>query len=317
MVDIETSDHADQSRLDFDQKIAFHTLTGELLHTTAKRLNLTVSEENTRCTLHLEVTWSVYQQLLVGEWMGLFANARTSETQMDFEQDQVIELRVMLRQSLIPTACHNGTEVELVLQTLLGDSTEAHKLRNSESWLVIEVKQQLQLSAELDGSGTLKRGYRTLWAGPAVVGASYIAARVDYTLKEIVEGYLNRREIPYEWITESIIRLTYEGENGTWIVLVRTDEEKQVCLVYSIFPEFVPEEHRGEMAVYLIEENYDLVVGNFELDTTDGELRYRTSIDAENAHLTMELFGQLFKTNVVNMDHYFYVIQEGIQEGFL
>jgi hypothetical protein len=123
-------------------------------------------------------------------------------------------------------------------------------------------------------------------------------------------------EMKYEWIDETILRLSFTGEQGTWIVLVRTDEEKQLCIVYSIYPKLVPEEQRTEMALFLIEENYDLAVGSFELDTADGELRYRTSIDVENDRLTTELFGQLFTTNVVIMDQYFDAIGDGMKSGF-
>jgi hypothetical protein len=134
-------------------------------------------------------------------------------------------------------------------------------------------------------------------------------------MNEIVEGYLNGKEIPYERVAEGLLRITFTGMNGSWIVLIRTDEEKRICIVYSVYPELVLEEHRTGMAVFLIEENYDLEIGSFELDTTDGELRYRTSIDVEQGRLTRELFGRLITTNVVIMDHYFHVLHDAAAQG--
>jgi hypothetical protein len=310
MVDQSANGNEEQSRLDFDTEMVFVTLVGEALKAAAKRISLTVSEEKSQCTLYLEVEWSIYQQLLAGEWMGLLVQAISRGSEVKFDENQPIELQVMLKQSLMKTALRKGSEVENVLQSLVEDSEESRPLRQSESWLITEVKQQMRLPDELD-NGTLKIGYRTQWAESAASSAT--SSYVKSTLNEVVDDYLKRMELPFEWVDETIARLSFSGEQGDWIVLVRTDEEKQICIVFSIYPASVPEEQRTEMAKFLFEENYDLAIGNFEMDATDGELRYRTSIDVENDRLTMELFNQLFTTNVVIMDHYFHVIDDIIQ----
>lgn len=310
MVDLNANGNEEQSRLDFDTEITFLTLMGDELKAAAKRINLTIAEVESQCTLYLEVEWGVYQQMLAGEWMGLLVQAIHRGTEVKFDENQPIELQVRLKHSLMKTALHKGSEVENVLQSLIEDSEASRPLRQTESWLITEVKQQMSLPDELN-NGTLKIGYRTQWAEPAAaIEASSI---VKSTLNQVVEDYFKRMELPFEWVDETIARLTFSGEQGEWIVLVRTDEEKQICIVFSIYPEAVPEEQRMEMAKFLFEENYDLVIGNFEMDATDGELRYRTSIDVENDRLTMELFNQLFTTNVVIMDHYFHVIDDIIQ----
>ncbi|MNW10824.1 hypothetical protein D3C71_2081250 [compost metagenome] len=68
-----------------------------------------------------------------------------------------------------------------------------------------------------------------------------------------------------------------------------------------------------DVAVFLTEENYDLAVGNFELDTEDGELRFRTSVDAENAQFTKELFARMLTTNVEIMDYYFHALSDRME----
>lgn len=301
-----------QSRLDFDHELVFRTLTGDGLTASVKRLELAEAEERLTCTLSFEVQQDVYRQMMAGEWMGLHAAARSDGAGMAFEADQPIELRAVLRHSLMKAALHHGTEAEQVLQTLLQESEAGSALRQSESWLITEVKQQVKLPEEF-GAGSLKKGYRTLWAEPAAVQAA--SGNPRPAMNEIVEGYLNGKEIPYERVAEGLLRITFTGMNGSWIVLIRTDEEKRICIVYSVYPELVLEEHRTGMAVFLIEENYDLEIGSFELDTTDGELRYRTSIDVEQDRLTRELFGRLFTTNVVIMDHYFHVLHDAAAQG--
>ena len=48
----------------------------------------------------------------------------------------------------------------------------------------------------------------------------------------------------------------------------------------------VAEEQRQIVAELLARINYGLNIGNFELDMTDGEIRYKTSIDVEGGELT-------------------------------
>lgn len=312
MVDTGSNANLGHSLLELEHEIAFVTLLGESLQATAKKLELLISTDNTHCTLTVVIKWDVYQQLIAGEWMGLLSSARSGASAIGFGEDQPIELRIQLRSSLEKVILRKGAEIEQVLEALLEDSEESRILLQSESWLVFEVKQQLIVPDELAG-GTLKKGYRTLWAESAVSTVATVAVRD--TLNEVVEAYITRMELPFEWVDESILRLNFTGEQGEWIVLIRTDEEKRLCIVYSIYPELVPAEHRAGMANFLFEENYDLSVGNFEMDAADGELRYRTSIDVENDRLSMELLNQLFTTNVVIMDHYLDAIGDILQQG--
>ena len=50
--------------------------------------------------------------------------------------------------------------------------------------------------------------------------------------------------------------------------------------------------------------NYGVVIGNFEMNFYDGEIRYKTSIDVEGDRLTPALVKHLIYTNVATMDKY-------------
>jgi hypothetical protein len=58
------------------------------------------------------------------------------------------------------------------------------------------------------------------------------------------------------------------------------------------------------IAEFLTRANYGMTIGNFELDYTDGEIRYKTSIDVTNDHLSSALIQTLVYTNVAMMDEY-------------
>jgi hypothetical protein len=47
-----------------------------------------------------------------------------------------------------------------------------------------------------------------------------------------------------------------------------------------------------------------MIIGNFELDFTDGEIRYKTNIDVEGASLSFPQIKRLVYTNVTMMDEY-------------
>jgi len=47
-----------------------------------------------------------------------------------------------------------------------------------------------------------------------------------------------------------------------------------------------------------------MIIGNFELDFVDGEIRYKTSIDVQGDFLSFELIKQLVYANVMMMDEY-------------
>ncbi|MBC7340390.1 MAG: YbjN domain-containing protein [Firmicutes bacterium] len=75
-------------------------------------------------------------------------------------------------------------------------------------------------------------------------------------------------------------------------------------MFYSVCPVNVPEGKRLAVAEYLTRANYGLVIGNFEMDFRDGEVRYKTSIDVEGAEIAPALVRNLVYANVITMDRY-------------
>ncbi|HQR44383.1 MAG TPA: hypothetical protein PLX97_16920, partial [Gemmatales bacterium] len=44
---------------------------------------------------------------------------------------------------------------------------------------------------------------------------------------------------------------------------------------------------------------------NYEMDMNDGEVRFKTSIDAEGGELTKPMIDNLLRSNLISMDRYF------------
>lgn len=101
-----------------------------------------------------------------------------------------------------------------------------------------------------------------------------------------------------------ILKLGFRGDNGSWKCYAQAREAQHQFVFYSILDVNVPPKRRQAMAEFLTRANYGLVIGNFEMDFNDGEVRYKTSIDVEGDRLTSALIKQMVYINVLMMDRY-------------
>jgi hypothetical protein len=108
---------------------------------------------------------------------------------------------------------------------------------------------------------------------------------------------------------QSTLQVVCQGENDRWNCYAQAREDQQQFVFYSIYPELAPEDKRLAMAEFLTRANYGLIIGNFEMDFNDGEIRYKTSIDVEGDLLSTDLIKQLVYANIMMMDHYIPGIQ--------
>jgi hypothetical protein len=101
-----------------------------------------------------------------------------------------------------------------------------------------------------------------------------------------------------------VVRLGFSGEHGRWLCYAQAREMQQQFVFYSVMPITAPPEKRMTVAEYITRANYGMVIGNFEMDFEDGEIRYKTSIDVEGSDITTELIQQCVYANVVISDRY-------------
>ncbi len=104
-----------------------------------------------------------------------------------------------------------------------------------------------------------------------------------------------------------ILTMGFKGDNGRWDCFAQAREEQKQFVFYSVLDARVPAEKRAAVAEFICRANYGLILGNFEMDFSDGEVRYKTSIDVKESEdkLTLGLLKRLVYVNVVMMDKYF------------
>ena len=114
---------------------------------------------------------------------------------------------------------------------------------------------------------------------------------------------------------QSVVHTAFSSDNGQWRCVAQVRESQEQVVFYSSCPVNTPEEKRLNMAEFLTRANFGLIVGNFEMDFADGEVRYKTSIDLGGSQLTILLVKQIVYANVFTMDIYLPGIMSVIYSG--
>ncbi|MEC4819821.1 MAG: YbjN domain-containing protein, partial [Scytonema sp. PMC 1069.18] len=100
------------------------------------------------------------------------------------------------------------------------------------------------------------------------------------------------------------LQISFHGKNGKWNCYARARNEQQQFVFYSICPVNAPEDKRLAVAEFITRANSGIIIGNFELDFSDGEISYKTSIDVEGDRLSAALIERVVYANVTMMDEY-------------
>ncbi|HLP91159.1 MAG TPA: YbjN domain-containing protein [Nostocaceae cyanobacterium] len=122
---------------------------------------------------------------------------------------------------------------------------------------------------------------------------------------QAIIDFFQQDDWPFEQIRkDSWLRTTFQGKNGRWSCYAQANDTYYQFIFYSVCPVKVPEFKRQLIAEFIARANYNIIIGNFELDFRDGEIRYKTSVDIEDNSLTFTCIKNLVYTNVKMMDKY-------------
>ena len=105
-----------------------------------------------------------------------------------------------------------------------------------------------------------------------------------------------------------------QGENGRFRLVAVVDGERSIVRFLTFVEGKIPETRRREVMEYLTRANYGLLMGNFEIDLSDGEVRFKSAVDAgESGELTEPQIRSALYLSVATLDRYFPGLQRVIQ----
>ena len=97
----------------------------------------------------------------------------------------------------------------------------------------------------------------------------------------------------------------YESDDEKFVTRFHVLAEQDRLMVLTILKEKVSERFRPAVIEYLTRVNYDeMIIGNFEMDLSDGEVQFRASIDVEFGVINPEMVTQLTAVAVWHADKY-------------
>src|SRR5512142_1586506 len=119
---------------------------------------------------------------------------------------------------------------------------------------------------------------------------------------EAIRKFLDEDDWPYSLVEgRTVYKTGFEGKNGQFTCYAQERGEQEQFVFYSIFPVRTPEDKMDDVAEFITRANYGMIIGNFELDYGDGEIRYKTSVDVEDIEISEALVRHMVYANVLTM----------------
>lgn len=318
-----------RSAIQTNMPIRFRTLDGDLLSAVLNRIELRYDADSAddppyvggACELLLDVDGDALQAILAEEWFHLFRGVRLDRA--TFDADGGARLLVALRPALLRRLASQASDAEDVFDALL-PSADANAVPlsvpfgQSESWMALELTQAIALPDALASDGAVAAKMRAGWRD--VVGgtpdAKPAAEDVASSLYDQTLSYLEAKGLAVEPGGDSHLRLRFHTDDAAWGSVVEVNEDARLVVLYSVFPTAIPAPLREETALAFIGEHYGSVLGCYEMDPNDGELRYRSAVSVEE-RLDPSRFAAALSEHLTVMKRFVPIVEEVVRESGL
>ena len=123
------------------------------------------------------------------------------------------------------------------------------------------------------------------------------------TLMNVVRAFLTENGYRPERRGHSLWA-TIRGDHGLWKLHVMFNEDDRWLICRSQVPFAIPEPMRNKAALLVAHINDKMILGNFELDFSDGEVCFKTSMRFTDDELTEAMAKDLMYCNFSTFDCY-------------
>lgn len=118
-----------------------------------------------------------------------------------------------------------------------------------------------------------------------------------------IKSFLKEQEWEFSKNEESnVFMFGIGGESGIIQLIIDIKDDNERVVVYSFCGSNCPKKKQKDMLKLLNYINYQIFLGNFEMDQEDGEIRFRTSTYFDNIKPTVGFVESLVFPNIYAMD---------------
>ena len=100
-------------------------------------------------------------------------------------------------------------------------------------------------------------------------------------------------------------RFGFRSRGNRFDLLALIAEQPRTLSIYTKIPIQASAERMGAVAEYVARANWDMILGNFEIDVRDGEIRYKNSISFQHRDPTGEEISDLIDCSLAMADRYY------------
>jgi hypothetical protein len=124
------------------------------------------------------------------------------------------------------------------------------------------------------------------------------------SLASTVRAMLDSRKYKYQPIDDRSLTLSFQNERGSYGLFFTTNDESDFVGLTATYGSKIPDDRLVPISEALSRINHRLWLGNFELDFSNGQLRFRVGIDVEDGRLSETMVSNLLSATLNSMERY-------------
>mmetsp|Transcript_445 Transcript_445/g.1245 ORF Transcript_445/g.1245 Transcript_445/m.1245 type:complete len:185 (-) Transcript_445:212-766(-) len=131
---------------------------------------------------------------------------------------------------------------------------------------------------------------------------------MDQVVKAALEGWdIKYQDVPAEKCQTNVPLITFglNGQASNYQVLLSMDLVDDIFALYYTSPTKIDERHRPAVVEYFMRINYNVMLGHFDLDQRDGEVRFKVSTITKGSFLSIEMVQHMIGVATNTMDKFF------------
>ncbi len=279
-----------------DVVLLMNSAYNEKLDVLLKETNIVVTDNKiTDVKILIEISEKTYKIVDNKESFNLNGMMRKQDTSYEFLDNKPIEIDLTLNKKLYSTIHKDVKNAKGLISYFenINNNENNSILLNTENWFANYVKQEVDIPDDMEGS--LKMGYATRWLDLSKYSDPFVRKiYLFFIMKTLNCEILNSKKIVFKMYVKDDIINFYTN--------IRKDINQIV--LYSSPQLKIPEEKRMETCKKINEINFDLPVGNFELDFEDGEIRFKTYFESVDSSFSNDYLKLLLESNIYTMTKY-------------